>query len=393
MNASKWRYALAEPTLGSEEALVAKEVVESGWLSMGPRTQAFEEAFAAKHGSAHAIAVANGTAALHLSLLALGIGPGDEVIQPSMTFAASANMTIAVGATPVFADIISPEEPTIDPEDIARRITPRTKAVIVMHYGGYPARMSELMALCKAKKLLLIEDACHGPAQRVPELGHRALGTFGVLGTFSFFANKNMTTGEGGMILSDDEGLATKLRLLRSHGMTSLSWDRHRGHANSYDVMVHGLNYRIDDLRSAIGLVQLEKLEQANSARRAVAKTYSRAIEEANLPDLTYVFGDRAEFGAAHIAAILTPASKRDDIRTVLRDERIQTSLHYPPIHSFTAFLDKGVEAGQLIDAGLPMTEEFASRVITLPIYSGLATEDASIIADTLIQAFEPEFA
>jgi dTDP-4-amino-4,6-dideoxygalactose transaminase len=392
MSAPKWRFALAEPTLGAEEAQVAKEVVENGWLSMGPRTKAFEEAFAAKHGSAHAIAVANGTAALHLSLLALDIGPGVEVIQPSMTFAASANMTIAAGATPVFADIISPQEPTIDPEDVARRITPRTRVVIVMHYGGYPARMAELMALCDEHKLLLVEDACHGPAQRVPELGDRALGTFGALGTFSFFANKNMTTGEGGMILSDDGELAAKLRLLRSHGMTSLSWDRHRGHASSYDVMVHGLNYRIDDLRSAIGLIQLEKLEKANSARRAVAQIYARVFDEAKLPDVAYVFGDRPSDGAAHIAAILVPASKRDDIRKALHDARIQTSLHYPPIHFFSAFADKGNAAG-LATAQLPNTEEFASRVITLPIYPGLGTENAVLIADTFIQAFEPEFA
>ena len=275
MSTPNWRYALAETTLGTEEALVAKEVVESGWLSMGPRTQAFEVAFAEKHKVAHAIAVSNGTAALHLSLLALDIGPGDEVIQPSLTFAASANMTIATGATPVFADIISPDEPTIDPEDVARRITPRTKAVIVMHYGGYPARLRELMALCETNGLLLIEDACHGPAQYVPDLGGRALGTFGVLGAFSFFANKNMTTGEGGMLLCNDEELAQKLRLLRSHGMTSLSWDRHRGHAKSYDVLLHGLNYRIDDLRSAIGLIQLQKLDQANAARRAIAHAYA----------------------------------------------------------------------------------------------------------------------
>lgn len=389
MSAPKWRYALAETTLGPEEAQTAKEVVESGWLSMGPRTLAFEEAFAAKHGAKHAIAVTNGTAALHLSLLALGIGPGDEVIQPSMTFAASANMTLAAGATPVFADIVSPEEPTLDPEDVARRITPRTKAVIVMHYGGYPARLSELMELCDANGLMLIEDACHGPAQRVPSLGGRALGTFGLLGTFSFFANKNMTAGEGGMILTDDSQLDQSLRLLRSHGMTSLSWDRHRGYANTYDVMIHGFNYRIDDLRSAIGLAQLQKLDMANTARRAVAKGYAHAVSGAGLPDISYVFGDCPEDGAAHIAALLTPAHQRDHIREVLLDARIQTSLHYPPIHRFTAFGGSGNKTA----AQLPRTEEFAARVITLPIHPGLCADDVAFISDAFINAFVAEFA
>lgn len=385
MTTPSWRYTLCEPTLGPEEAAVAKEVVESGWLSMGPRTSAFETAFAEKLGARHAVAVSNGTAALHLALLATGIGPGDEVIQPAMTFVASANMTLTVGATPVFADIVSLTEPTLDPEDVIRRITPRTRAVVAMHYGGYPARMAELQQICRQHDLVLIEDACHAPAQRVPELGNAALGTIGDVGTFSFFSNKNMTTGEGGMCVARDPDVAGRLRSLRSHGMTTLSWDRHRGRASTYDVVTHGFNYRTDELRSAMGMIQLERLDAANEARRAVAATYAEQIKSANLPDVDYVFGDRPTDGTGHIAGLIVPASQRDRIRAAYKDAQIQTSLHYPPIHRFSAF---SAFAGA---AGLKRTEEMADRVVTLPIHPGLSRDDAHTIADIAIEALQSE--
>ena len=231
-----WKYTLSEPVLGDEEKAAVLSCLESGWLSMGPNTQAFEKRFSELTGAKHAIAVANGTAALHLAMAALEIGSSakDEVIQPSINFVAAANMTKAVGAKPVFGDIVALDEPTISPEEIERRITPNTKAVVVMHFGGYPARMAEILKICEAHGLPLIEDACHAPLYRMDDFGGRALGTLGAVGCFSFFSNKNMTTGEGGMVTTDDDALAAKIRNLRSHGMTSLSWDRH--HAPARDL-------------------------------------------------------------------------------------------------------------------------------------------------------------
>lgn len=379
MNDQPWLYTLCETTLGAEEAEAARATVESAWLSTGPRTQAFEKAFAEKLGARHAIAVSNGTAALHVATLALGIGPGDEVIQPSLTFVASANITIAAGAAPIFADIVSLDEPTIDPQDVIRRITPRTKAVVAMHFGGYPARLGELLAICRERGIALIEDACHGPAQRVPSLGGRALGTFGAVGTFSFFANKNMTTGEGGMVVSDDDEVAARVRLLRSHGMTTLSWDRHRGRASTYDVLEHGFNYRTNEIASAIGIEQLKKLDGANARRREVAATYARCFREAAIEGVHFVFGDRPDEGAGHIAALIVPQDRRDGVRAALTTRRIQTSLHYPPIHLFSGFAGKAA-------SDLDLTEEFSRRVISLPIHPLLMARDAEIIANTVIE-------
>ncbi|MEL6297060.1 MAG: DegT/DnrJ/EryC1/StrS family aminotransferase [Pseudomonadota bacterium] len=383
----KWTYTLSEPTLDDDEAQAAADCIRSGWLSMGPRTQAFEERFAEMHGAKHAFAVANGTAALHLAYLAMGLGDDDragdapgEIIQPSMSFVAAANMTIAVGAKPVFADIVSLAEPTIDPAHVAKLITGRTRAVVVMHYGGYPARIAELMDICAARGVPIIEDACHGPAQAVPSLGGRKLGTFGAVGCFSFFANKNMTCGEGGMVITDDDALAARLKAQRSHGMTTLSWERHKGRAATYDVTAHGFNYRIDDLRSAVGLVQLGKLEAANAARRRHAEAYAAAFAAYKDERLQYVFADHVKAGTAHVGAVLVPAAQRGAVRQALADQGIQTSLHYPPIHLFTAF-------GGRSHPDLDRTEAFAGRVITLPLYPGLPDDAPREIAEAVWKA------
>src|SRR5262249_2295938 len=270
---SEWRIPLSEPDYGVEEEAAVIRILQSKWLSMGPEVQRFEREFAGYIGVEHAVAVSSGTAALHLSYLALGVGPGDEIIQPAINFVASANMSVAVGAAPVFADILGLCEPTVDPADVESKITPRTKAVVVMHYGGYMCRMPEIAEICRRHDLALIEDACHSvgahyrdPDRRPPH-GRKA-GNLGDIGCFSFFSNKNLWTGEGGMVVTNRNDLAERLRLLRSHGMTTLTWDRHKGHARSYDVTLHGFNYRIDEIRAALGRVQLKKLERNNQLRK-----------------------------------------------------------------------------------------------------------------------------
>ena len=335
-----WKYTLSEPVLGDEEKAAALSCIESGWLSMGPNTQAFEARFAELTGAKHAIAVANGTAALHLAMVASGIEAGDEIIQPSINFVAAANMTVELGAKPVFADIVSLTEPTISPDEIAAKITEKTKAVVVMHYGGYPARMKEILDLCDARGILVIEDACHAPLYQMEDFGGRSLGTLGKIGCFSFFSNKNMTTGEGGMVTTDDDDLAARIRNLRSHGMTSLSWDRHHGRPATYDVTAHGFNYRIDDLRSAIGRAQLERLEDNNARRQEHAARYASLTAPLANDGIHFIFGSNPRAGTAHVAGVIVPETLRNPIRQTLADLRIQTSLHYPPIHLFSAFDD-----------------------------------------------------
>ena len=385
MNAPQWRYTLAETTLDADDAEAVRAAVEGGWLSMGPRTKAFETEFAERHKVKHAHAVANGTAALHMALLALEVGPGDEVIQPSLTFVASANMTLAVGARPVFADIVSVENPTIDPQHVASLITPKTKSVIAMHYGGYPAEIEALRELCDHNGLTLIEDACHAPLQTAGHEG-RYLGTFADIGTFSFFANKNMTTGEGGMVVTNNDDLAERLRLLRSHGMTTLSWERHQGRASSYDVLAPGYNYRLDDLRAALGLTQFGKLSAANARRRDVAVAYAEFFREANdLPNTHFVFSGRPADGTGHVAALLVDMAIRDAVRERLKANGIQTSLHYPPIHEFSAF--QGAREG--LEGDLVKSEEFARRVISLPIHPLLTRDDVGVLCSEISQAIK----
>ncbi len=304
---SEWRIPLSDLDYGADEEAAVLRVLRSKWLSMGPEVQAFEQEFADYLGVKHALAVSNGTAALHLSYLALGLHSGDEVIQPAINFVAAANMTVAVGAKPVPVDILKLSEPTIDPSEIERRITPQTKAVVVMHYGGYLCRMEEIGSLCQQHNLALIEDACHAVGARYgdplrPSSNGRFSGNLGDLGCFSFFSNKNLVTGEGGMITTNRDDLAERVRLLRSHGMTTLTWDRHRGHASSYDVILNGYNYRLDEVRAALGRVQLQKLETNNLRRRDLVGAYRRNL--ADLPtDWIVPFKDYVGNSAYHLMA------------------------------------------------------------------------------------------
>jgi dTDP-4-amino-4,6-dideoxygalactose transaminase len=327
------------------------------------------------------LAVSNATAGLHLAFLAAEIGPGDEVIQPALNFVAAANMTIASGATPIFADIISLAEPTIDPADVDRLITPRTKAIVVMHYGGNLCRMAELLTLCRKRNLFLIEDACHAVGARYhdalgrPPDGSMA-GSIGELGTFSFFANKNMVTGEGGMVVTNREDLAAKVRLLRSHGMTSVTWDRHRGHASTYGVVSHGYNYRLDELHGALGRTQLKKLLGNNERRRQLLDSYKNAID--SLDGWIMPFGDFIEASAGHLMVAVAPtAEARAQAINRLRLAGVQSSMHYPCIADFEAFAKERTRP-------LPITRGFVSRAITLPLYPTMAENDPARVCDLI---------
>ena len=255
------------------------EVLRSKWISTGPKTLELENLFAQMLGARHALTMANCTVALHLAMLIVGIQKGDEVICPSLTFVATANAIRYVGAIPIFADIVGNDNLNIDPEDINRKITPRTKAIVVMHYGGFACNMDQIMDIAKKHNLKGIEDACHGP---LSEYKGKKLGTIGDVGCFSFFSNKNISTGEGGMLVTNDTNYFERAKLLRSHGMTTLSYERAKGHSTTYDVVELGYNYRMDDIRAAIGIVQLAKLKDDLLKRVEVRKNYEEMLKSLN---------------------------------------------------------------------------------------------------------------
>lgn len=272
----EWTIPLSDIDFDEEEVQAVKRVLRSKWLSMGPVTQQFEEEFAQYLGVQHAFGVSNGTAALHTAHEGVGIKAGDEVITPSLTFVSTANAILYCGAKPVFADITSFDEFNISPEEIMEKITSKTKAITVVHYCGYPCDMDEIQDIAQDHKLTIIEDAAHAPGA---EYKGQKCGTIGDVGCFSFFANKNLVTGEGGMIVTDKNTLAEKIRAMRSHGMTTLTWDRHKGHAHSYDVLDRGFNYRISEIASALGMVQLKKLDNNNEKRRRLTNEYKKTTE------------------------------------------------------------------------------------------------------------------
>lgn len=375
-----WKIPLTDIDIGPEEEAVVLEVLRRGWLTMGSETSAFEEEFAQRVKAKFAIAVTNCTAALHLTCLALNLGPGDEVIVPSLSFVATANAVRYTGAAPIFADIQSELDLNISAEAIVSRLTPRTRAIIVMHYAGYACDMPAVMDIAQRFDLHVIEDAAHAPGAT---LESENLGTWGIAGCFSFFSNKNMTTGEGGMIVTDDEALAKKLRYLRSHGMTTVTWDRHKGHAWSYDVVATGYNYRIDEIRSAIGRVQLEKLDANNSRRKLLNEQYVALLQK-NAPEISIPFCEHKGESAYHIRPILLPeGTDRQGFMNMMKQSGIQTSIHYPPIHKFKNYqeLAKG--------SYLPITEGVSSREVTLPLYPQMNPDDVNLIVQTCVEALK----
>ncbi len=368
-----WSIPLANADIGPEEIAAVLRVLESGWLTAGPETERFEEAFAGRVGVRHAVAVTNGTAALHLAHLVLGVGPGDEVLCPALTFVASANAARYVGARVVFCDVNGPHDLTVSPGDIARKITAKTRAIVVVHYAGFACRMDEILEIASRQRLPVIEDCAHAPlARHGGDASARFVGHLGTLGAFSFFGNKNMTTGEGGMLTTDDDRLAERLRLLRSHGMTTLSYDRFRGHAHGYDVVELGYNYRIDDIRSALGLVQLAKLDRANARRREVYRWY---IEELSATrGVTVPFADRElSLAAPHLMSVVLDRDP-EAARKRLRAAGIQVSKHYDLVNSFATFADDPT----------PTPVAASLELVTLPFGPWMTRDDVAVVAGTL---------
>ena len=332
---------------------------------MGPRVAAFERAFAERLGIPHVLAVSSCTAALHLIYQEAGIGPGDEVIVPSYTFVATAAAVRYCGATPVFADILGPHDFSIDPADVAAKISPRTKAVTAVHFAGYAAPVDELRALCDERGVILFEDAAHAPAATLNDI---PLGTFGRASAFSLFSNKVLSVGEGGMVATADAGIAERIGILRSQAMTSGTWDRHTGRTDTYDVRDLGYNYRLDEARAALAITRLQRLDADVLRRQVLTHRYRGA-----LPGRRRCRAPVHRRVGRHLD-VLRDADPRAGraagrpARGSARESRCPDEPLLPPTHRFTAYRQYG--------AHLPRTESASDREVTIPLYPHMTDDD-----------------
>jgi dTDP-4-amino-4,6-dideoxygalactose transaminase len=353
--------------LSDSQVEAVAETLRSGWLTMGPRTASFEAAFADHLGVRHAVALSSGTAALHLAYLAAGIGPGDEVIVPAITFVASAAAVRYCGATPVLAELLGRSDFGLDPDDVRARITPRTKAVCAVHYAGYPADTDALDAICRDHGLALIEDSAHRP------LGAPA----GLASCFSFFSNKVLSCGEGGLLATDDDEVAAFARSRRSHALTSGTWDRHRGHAPGYDVVGLGYNYRLDEPRAALLSARLEGLDDDVARRRRLVRRYRTLLSA--VPGVAVPYrDDDVERSSCYVMPLtLDEAELRDPIRqSMFQKHQVQTSVLYPAVHEFSGYPTPAQP--------LPRSEDIARTELTLPLYPHMREEDQDRVVEAL---------
>ncbi len=372
-----WKIQLFKLNYDEHEAEAVKEVVESGWITMGEKTKEFEKRFSDKVvDSADCVAVSSGTAALHIALLSLDLKPEDEVIIPALTFVADMNVVKMVGAKPVLADCESYDNWNVSAGSIEKVITPNTKAVIVVHFAGYPCEMDNIVKLCKENNITLIEDCAHAPGAKYKG---KSVGTFGKYGCFSFFTNKNLSVGEGGMIVSTDEKAIEEARYIRSHGMSALTLDRHKGRAITYDVVRPGLNYRIDEMRAALGLVQLSKLNEANKQRKKLVERYIQNLNNCSKIKIPFMKLNDIESVYHIFPILLNKEIDRTELIRKLKEDGIQSSIHYPAFRDFTAFNNIGLN-----DA--PIAEDIAKRELTLPLYPTMTFDEVDLVCDSLMK-------
>jgi len=354
---------LAEPVLTGNEKKYLQECLDTGWISgSGKFVDGFEEGFAAFCGAAHGVAIVNGTAALHVALLALGIGPGDEVIVPDLTYIASANAVTYCGARPIFADV-DPATWTLNPQDVARKLSPRTKAIMPVHLYGHPVDMDPILDLAKAHNLYVVEDAAeaHGA-----EYKGRRVGTLGDIGVFSFYGNKIITTGEGGMIVTNNGDIASRSRLLKGQGMDP----EHR-----YWFPIIGYNYRMTNMQAAIGLAQLERIEWFIERRREVAGWYDAALK--SLPVQKPVEADWAKNSYWLYSICVNEEIDRDLLMTHLLERGVETRPFFYPMHKMPPYRDAPQEA-------TPVATRLAAQGLSLPSSANLTKEDVAYIARVL---------
>jgi dTDP-4-amino-4,6-dideoxygalactose transaminase len=373
---SDWQVPLSAARLTEADIEAAVDVYRSGWLSMGPRTQELESAFAEYTGVGHCLAVNSCTAGLHLAMSGAGLGPGDEAIVPTITFVASANAVAYTGARPVFAEIAAVDRPWLSAETAERALTPDTKAIVAVSYGGHPGEIKALRRLAEDRGLALIEDAAHCSGSW---LGDRHLGTFGLAGAISFSAGKNLGVGEGGVLLTDDDELAERARLMRWHGVTRSIWERHQASTESYDVSGLGFNYRIDDARAALAHSRLRRLDEDNRRRAALASVYRDQIGELDGLSLLAAPPESARISNSMFVVVLDEGVDRDAFRGSLAKSGIQTSVHFSPVHRFELYARSGAE--------LPVADAFAARTVSLPMFAEMEEGQQALVIEAIRKA------
>lgn len=371
----QWKVQLFKLNYDEREYCAVMDTLRSGWITMGQRTIDFEEAYGRELGEgSKCLAVSNGTAALHIAVLACGVKTGEEVIVPSLTFIADLNSVMVSGGEVVIGDVTSLEDWAIDPADIEAKITPKTKAVMIVHYAGYACNMDAIVDICRRHDLKLIEDCAHSNGGSYKG---RKLGTFGDVSSWSFFSNKNLAVGEGGMVATRDPELFRKCKNLRSHGMTVASFDRMKGRAANYDVVEPGFNYRIDEVRAALGLVQLAKLPEANAARAALVERYfSRLDAMGEFLSVPFRHYDKGTPTYHIMPILLSKEIDRAALIERMKEDGIQTSIHYPSIQSFTAYKDRV--------GPTPKSQYISEHELTLPLYPTMTIAEVELVCDSL---------
>jgi dTDP-4-amino-4,6-dideoxygalactose transaminase len=388
----KWKVLLSDITFDQEEREAVAKVLQSRWLSLGPVTEEFEHAMCEALGCTYAVATSSGTAALHLALLASGIKSGCDVLVPALTFVATVNAILYCHAAPIFCDIVDPLEPTISPEEVQRKVSEKTAAILVVHYAGFPCRMAALEKVlspsessgsrARDAKDHIIEDAAHASGATAPD--GRSLGTIGTAGALSFFANKNLVTGEGGMLLTSNAEIAKTARLLRSHGMTSGTWQRQVKGFSDYDMTMLGFNYRPSEIISAIGLVQLKKLAANNARRKTLSLYYRDLLRQADEVQVPFAGGGDLGSPAYHIFPILLADElTRNRVSLRLQQAGIQTSHHYPLAHQFSYYRTRLPDP----PPSLPISEAYSRRQLTLPLHPLLREEDVEWVVREIKEA------
>jgi perosamine synthetase len=374
----------ARPSIGDAEKAAVLEVLETGWLTTGPRTKAFEAAFAEVTGSRHAVALNSATAALHLALEAFGVDEGDEVIVPTWTFAASAEVVAYRRARPVLVDIDSATL-NASPQAILDAVTPRTRAVVVVHMAGRPAAVDALVAALDPLGIPVVEDAAHAFPSRIGRLGGRLAGTIGRAGAFSFYATKTITTGEGGMLVTDDDTVADRARRLSLHGISRDAWKRYAaGGSWYYEIEDAGYKYNMTDLAAALGTVQLGRADELLEARRALVAAYREAFAGSSVADLVELPEDEPDGSHAWHLFVLRLrldrlAIDRAAVIDALAGRGIGASVHFIPLHLHPYYRARGWTPEQL-----PVATREYPRVISLPLWPGMGESAVERVVDAL---------